>query len=87
MQTATAKIKSTVKNYITSEIVPDITALEDDQVLIDGRLIDSIGIMKIISFIESEYNVSLEDDDMVMANFQTLNNISDMIKRLIQNSK
>lgn len=43
--------------------------------------LDSLGVLKMISYIEDEYNIEIEDEDLTMENLRTATAICEMIKR------
>ncbi len=51
----------------------------------DGDLflagLDSLGVLKIISFIEKEYEIEIDDEDLTMDNMRTVGSICKMIKK------
>lgn len=47
--------------------------------LVHSGLIDSLSIVRLIVFIDAEFQVTLEFDDMVAENFDTLERISALI--------
>ncbi len=58
-----------------------IKVTENDQ-LIDLGLVDSIGLMKIISFIEEETGIRISDEEVTPDNFETVQSIDQLINRL-----
>ena len=58
-----------------------IKVTENDQ-LIDLGLVDSIGLMKIISFIEEETGIRISDEEVIPDNFETVQSIDQLINRL-----
>lgn len=63
-------------NYIKSEISNDPLqdiGLEDD--LLGSGIIDSLGMMKLVLFIEKECDVKIKNEDMTVQNFMTVQNI------------
>jgi acyl carrier protein len=55
------------------------TELKVNTRLIDKGFVDSMGIMELVSFIEQEFGVELDMDDMTMDNFGTISAISNLI--------
>ena len=47
--------------------------MEDD--LLNSGLVDSIGVVKLINYIEEEFNVSVPPDDMVIEHFESIDAI------------
>jgi acyl carrier protein len=50
--------------------------------LIDQGLIDSMGLMQLVTFIETQANVRVPDDEVVPENFQNVASIEQMVRRL-----
>ena len=46
----------------------------DDDLLVSG-LLDSMAVMRLVGFIESEFDMSISPGDVVIENFQTVNAI------------
>jgi acyl carrier protein len=56
--------------------------IDDDTRLIDRGLIDSIGLMELVTFIEQETGIRVPDDEVHPDNFQTIVSMETMIQRL-----
>jgi acyl carrier protein len=58
----TEDIKSTLKQFILQEFLPgeDPAELTDSTPLITGGVLDSIGTVKLVMFIEERFNVTLQ---------------------------
>jgi acyl carrier protein len=57
-------------------------SLDEHADLIDRGLIDSIGLMRLVTFIEQELGVKVPDDEVVPDNFQTVASMEAMVSRL-----
>jgi acyl carrier protein len=75
-------IKGTVKQFIVSEIMNNkgLTEIEDDLSLIDEGIIDSLGILSLLTFIEKTYSLKISEADLVPENFETIIAISELIR-------
>lgn len=51
----------------------------DDAPLISSQVIDSLGFMQIVSFLEGEFQVEVADDEMVKGNFETIRAIARLV--------
>jgi acyl carrier protein len=82
------QINETVKAFIKEELLynEDNVNLEDNQSLLEGGIIDSMGIMKIISFIEEKFKISVSDSELIPDNFQTVASISSFISNKLGQS-
>lgn len=59
-----------ISNYIKSEFL--ISDLERDTQLIDGGYLDSIQILDLVSFIEQQFDLVVEAEDMRVENFASV---------------
>ncbi|MDH5325885.1 MAG: acyl carrier protein [Gammaproteobacteria bacterium] len=59
-------------NYLFTD---DQNALKNDESFLDKGIIDSTGIMEVILFLEEEFGIEVEDEEMVPENLDSVNNI------------
>jgi acyl carrier protein len=60
----------------------DASAITEDAPLIDRGIIDSMGLMRILAFIEERTTVRVPDEEVVPENFQTIASIDALVQRL-----
>jgi acyl carrier protein len=75
-------IEDRVRQYIVTGLnYPGSPAdLTDDLPLIANGVIDSLGLMSLVSFIESDFALEVADEELVPANFGTLASIGSLIR-------
>ncbi len=63
-----------IERFLLSDIAAELDrrALGPDEDLLEQRIIDSLGIMKLVSFLEQSFEIEVSDDDIVPENFQTI---------------
>ena len=72
----TADIKNTVRQFLLDNFVMGANAtVADDASFMKNRILDSTGFIELISFVEETYGITVEDDEMLPLNFDSLNNI------------
>ena len=49
----------------------------------ENGIIDSLGFLEIITFIEQNYGIKVQDEDVTADNFNTIANISSYIERSV----
>lgn len=79
-------IKQTIHDYVRSEIIQNV-AVEDiaeDDSLIEAGIIDSLGIQKLLSFIETNFSIRFSDDDIVPENFESVRSITELIQKKLE---
>ena len=74
--------KETIRNFIVSELVADRqhANLSDTDKLIETGIIDSLGIMKLIGFLEEKLSFEIEDDELIPENFSTIESITKLVE-------
>ena len=56
-----------------------IDQVADDQSLMEAGIIDSLGIFRLVSFLEDNFRVRIADDEIVLENFQSINDIDSFV--------
>ncbi len=56
-------------------------SFSDDESLLDAGIIDSVTMIDLISFLEAEFAVSIDEDDMTPENFDSVNAIAAFVGR------
>ena len=78
------EVEKVIKDYITSEIMHNekqISALKNDESLLEKGIIDSVGLLHLLTFIEEQFNIQIPDEEVVPENFETLNRIANFIRK------
>lgn len=53
--------------------------LKDDTDIFGGGLVNSLFAMQLITFLEKEFAITIESDDLKLDNFRTINAMDDLI--------
>ena len=53
--------------------------LQDSDALLESGIVDSLGVLQVVTFIEQAFSVKVSDDDLVPDNFQTIDRITALI--------
>ena len=76
------EIKDRVRQFIlTNFYVADANALADDTSLLDQGIIDSTGVLEVISFLESEFAIAVADDEMLPDNLDSIARITAFVAK------
>jgi len=68
-----------IRGYIRDELlIADGADLRDDTPLWGG-VIDSVGLMQLITFIEETYGIEIADDELTSAHFGTVSSIAALV--------
>ncbi len=75
-------VKALIFDFIANRVLKDNDFdLKYDSNLIGQGLIDSYGIIQIISYVESELSIQLDQDDINTDNFSSINAIAKLLDR------
>jgi acyl carrier protein len=70
-----------VRSFVRREFLFDADAqLADDDPLFPD-VIDSLGVMELVDFIEREYRITVEEDELLVDNFRSLSAIASLVDR------
>lgn len=77
------EIKGQVSTFVreTFLVGDDTVELKDDESLIDKGIIDSTGVLELVSFIEETFAITVDDEDLVPENLDSLDRVSEYIHR------
>jgi acyl carrier protein len=74
-------VKTTVKTFLLNEYLPgeDPAALTDDTALMTTGILDSIAVLKVVSFLENQFGITIEPHEAVVENLNTLSDIARLV--------
>jgi len=70
-----------VRRFVIEELefVGDPVDLTDDYQLLEEGVLDSLGIMALVEYLEAEFDIVIDEDDVVAERFETIRSISDLV--------
>jgi acyl carrier protein len=78
----TATIRDEIRQFITEKFLFNSDDPPDDDVsLLETNIVDSVGILEIVSFLESHFQIRVEDDELTAGNLDSINKIASFIER------
>jgi acyl carrier protein len=70
-----------VRQFITHQFSHARTrALADDDPLLESGIVDSLGVLDLVRFIESEFGVSVADEELIPEHFNSIGRIASYIQ-------
>jgi acyl carrier protein len=72
-----------IRDYLSSNFLfsDDGFQYEDDASFLEMGIIDSFGILELLSFVESEFGITVDDHELVPDNFDSVQKLSSFIIR------
>ncbi|MHB8893969.1 MAG: acyl carrier protein [Candidatus Geothermincolia bacterium] len=77
------QLKTELRQYIIENFLfgQDNSVLTDDVSFLEQGLIDSTGVLEIVAHLEQTYGVSVEDEELIPLNFDSVNNLAAYVSR------
>ena len=77
------QIKTQIREFILNEFLPGeiVGNLSDDIPLRESAILDSLGLLKVITFIESNFGIEIGPLDAGDANFGTIDRITEFVNK------
>ncbi|OJX39527.1 MAG: hypothetical protein BGO78_13535 [Chloroflexi bacterium 44-23] len=67
-------------NFVESELAKGRKSnIKPDDDLLSEGIIDSLGILQLVSFIEEKFNIQVDDEDVVLENFQSIASLNNFL--------
>ena len=73
--------KPKIREFLVEEFMPDMSPdeLDDDFDLQTGGAVDSLGLLKLVAWLESEYGISVDESELGPESLRTVDSINDFI--------
>ncbi len=70
-------MEKVVNDYISCEIVQDpaLLPLSNDTSLLEGGILDSLSLLRLVVFLEEQFNITVGEADLLPENFDSVNTI------------
>lgn len=68
-------MKEQIKNFIIETFMYGKGPLKDDEPLFDSGIMDSLGLIKLLTFIEETFKAGIDMSQLTMEKFGTVNDI------------
>jgi acyl carrier protein len=74
-------VKNKVAEHIISSSFNDKTKIEEDTMIFKEGILDSMGLMTLITFLEEEFSIATQDTDLVEENFESIKAITNFVSQ------
>lgn len=83
MTTKSIDIERDVREFIAENFVMDEAAdeLDADASLTQSGVLDSMGVLELIMFLEERFGIEVPDEDTLPENLDSVNRIADYVRR------
>lgn len=77
------ELKARISEFIITEVSPDLhlERLDDDQPLIESGIVDSLGVLKMLAFLDETFGFDLASEEIKLDNFKSVRTICELLNR------
>ncbi len=75
-------MKEEIRNFILNELLSGQEVGDDEDLLISG-LVDSLGVMRLVTYIEDQFAAAVPPEDVTIENFGTIGTIGEYVERRV----
>jgi len=75
-------IEQQIREFIQRELYfAEDNLLKDDASFLETGVVDSMGVMELVAFVQSQFGLSVPPEDLVVANFDSVTKLAGYIRR------
>lgn len=74
-----AIITDKIRSYVLEETFADGGKIKNDSLIFREGYFDSMGFVRLVSYIENEFGIRITDEDLIEKNFESVNAISSFV--------
>ena len=78
-----ASTEATIRDFLTREVFydKDLRDLKPDESLLERGLLDSLSILKIVTFCEESFGITIPDQEVLPEHFESVRAIATLVAR------
>lgn len=76
-----SNVSTVIKERIVAEFMGGSGSLDDNTLLVEEEIIDSLGIFLLLGFIKERFGVEVDPEDVTMENFATIQTITNLVEK------
>ena len=78
-------IKTSIRTFIVDNFLfGTADNLEDDTSFLEEGIIDSTGVLELITFLEETYGITVEDEELIPENLDSINNVTTFLSTKLE---
>ena len=82
------QIESRIRQFILQNLYyTEENALDDDASFLETGVVDSMGVMELVAFVQAEWSVTIEPQEVVVENFDSVRKLARFVRRKLSLSE
>ena len=75
-------LKAQIRAFIVENFLfGDANGLKDDSSFLDDGIMDSTGVLELVTFLEEKFSIKVEDEDLIPENLDSINNVTAYLEK------
>ena len=75
-------IKDKIKNFIIENFLfGEAEGIKDDTSFLEEGIIDSTGILELVNYLEEEFEISVDDEELIPENLDSISNVAAYVEK------
>jgi len=76
------EISKTIRSFILEKFpAARRKGLSDDTPLLESGIIDSLGVLDVVAFLEPKFGIKIEDEELVPENFRDIESLTNFVEQ------
>lgn len=77
--------RTKIKNFIVENFLfGDANGLNDDTSFLEEGIINSTGVLELVSYLEEDFSINIDDEELIPENLDSINNITVFVEKKMQ---
>jgi acyl carrier protein len=77
----TVQIQREIRAFLKEELARELGQVDNGQSLLEAGILDSLGVLALVSFIERRYGIGISEDELLPENFDSIEAIATFVTR------
>lgn len=78
------EIQTIVREFIETNFWVGDDGVGDDDSLLESGILDSTGVVEVVTFLEAKFGIAVADDEIVPENLETITRMSTFVSRRLR---
>lgn len=77
------EVKKQIRDFILQNALSGTAgvALDDEDSFLEKEIIDSTGVLELVSFVEERFGIEVNDDELTPDNFDSVNKLNEYVRK------
>jgi acyl carrier protein len=76
--------KQAIREFIIENFLfGEVNGLKDDTSFLEEGIVDSTGILELVTYLEDEFSITVDDEELIPENLDSIDNVANYLQRKI----